>query len=170
MKKRTKLLVMMLLGVLLSINQVWADEVVYNFSSFDSAQDVEFQDDDEIITIGLHKGEGSSSPAWSSNQARVYAKGYLVVSCDQPITSIVFAYVVNANKSGVTPTIDGVSGATNAGTWNAETKTWTGSDTEVTFSTSGSAGNVGFTSITVTYGSGTTYTDVLSKQKMLPYT
>lgn len=159
MKRKFQFLVMMLTCILLSINQVWAGEVVYNFSSFDSAQDVEFQDDDEIITIGLHKGKGTSNPAWSNNQARVYAKGSLVVSCDQPITSIVFAYIVNANKNGVTPTIDGVSGSTNVGTWDAETKTWTGSDTEVTFSTSGSAGNVGFTSITVTYGTGSTYTD-----------
>lgn len=157
--KQFKFYALVLLGIMLSINQVWGENLTYNFSSFTSAQDVEFHDDDEIITIGLHKGSGTSNPAWSSSQARVYAKGYLVVSSEQTITSIVFTYVVNANKNGVTPTIDGVSGSTNAGTWDEETKTWTGSDTEVIFSTSGTAGNVGFTSITVTYGSGSTYTD-----------
>ncbi|MCQ2328071.1 MAG: Ig-like domain-containing protein [Paludibacteraceae bacterium] len=102
-------------------------------------------------TIRMDKGEGSTNPAWSSNQARLYAKGLMTVSSSETISKIVYSYTVNANSKGSSPTIDGVAGANNAGSWDSESKTWTGSDTEVTFSTSGTAGNVGFTNVTI-YG------------------
>ncbi len=129
------------------------EDETYNFASFTSAQDVTISDPTNF-TIELHKGNASNNPAWNNNasEARIYAKGNLKVKSTSPITKIVFTYNVNANNSGVKPTIDGVAGKTNAGTWNAETKTWTGNDTEVTFSTSGSAGNVGFTKVVVTTG------------------
>lgn len=157
----------MLLGVLLSINQVWAVEKTHTFSSF-TATDGVATITDAPLTIVLDKKTNTAPPAWvsSTSEARLYAAGTLTISCEQTITKIVYNYTINANKSGVTPNIDGVSGTTNAGTWNAETKTWTGTDTEVTFNTSGSAGNVGFTSITVTYGSSSpTYTDDKSERK-----
>ncbi len=120
----------------------------YTFESFTSAQDVTFIAED--FTIVFHKGTGSNNPAWASNQARVYANGYVVVSSStKNIVKVEYDYIINANKSGVSPTIDSVEGTTDEGTWNAGSKTWTGSDTDVTLYTSGSAGNLGFTSITV---------------------
>lgn len=128
-------------------------EVTITFSSFTSAQTVTINDDSGL-TVVFAKNSGSTNPAWNSNssEARLYAKGSMTVS-GKTIKKIVYNYTVNANKNGVSPSIDGVEGATNTGTWNVTTKTWSDpdGDSSVTFSTSGSAGNIGFTSITVTY-------------------
>ena len=130
-----------------------AKEEVYTFTEFTQANTVTIEAP-ESFTITLLKGNASTAPQWNpgSSQARVYAKGSLVISADAPISKIVYTYVVNKNNSGVEPTIDGVSGNNNAGNWDASTKTWTGNDTKVTFSTSGTAGNVGFTKVAVTVG------------------
>ena len=130
-----------------------AKEEVYTFTEFTQATTVTIEAA-ESFTITLLKGTASTAPQWNSgtSQARVYAKGSLVISADAPISKIVYTYVVNKNNNGVEPTIDGVSGNNNAGNWDASAKTWTGNDTEVTFSTSGTAGNVGFTKVAVTVG------------------
>lgn len=127
------------------------ETVTYDFSSFTSGQTVELTDLDGFV-ITLAKGEGTTNPAWSSNQARVYAKGSLTVKASNAtIKSIEYDYAVNANSKGKVPTIDGVAGTTAAGTWDVENKTWTGADEEVTFSTSGDAGNIGFTKLVIKY-------------------
>lgn len=125
------------------------ETVTYEFSSFDPAKVVQLTDlDGFVITLS----GGTTNPGWVSNQARVYASGSLTVKANNAIIkSIEYEYVVNANKNKVTPTIDGVEGTTDAGTWDEENKTWTGADEEVTFSTSGSAGNVGFTKLVIKY-------------------
>ena len=108
------------------------------------------------LTFTFSKNSGSTNPTWNagSGEARLYAKGSLTISSSsKKITKVVYNYVVNKNSKGKVPTIDGVAGATNAGTWTETTKTWedaTG-DTEITLSTSGDAGNLGFKSITVTF-------------------
>lgn len=124
--------------------------VTYTFASFDQANDVELKADGYTIT--LHKNTGSTAPQWNGNsgEARVYAKGSVDVTSTKNIVKVVYNYDENAGgKNNVVPTIDGVAGGTNTGTWSAGTKTWTGSDTKVTLTTSGSAGNLGFKSITV---------------------
>lgn len=127
------------------------ETVTYDFSSFTSGQTVELTNLDGFV-ITLAKGEGTTNPAWSSNQARVYAKGSLTVKASNAtIKSIEYDYAVNANSKGKVPTIDGVAGTTAAGTWDVENKTWTGADEEVTFSTSGDAGNIGFTKLVIKY-------------------
>ena len=143
-----------LLCALVVGSNAWATaDVEYNFSSFTSEATVTLKTDNDNLTITLAKNNGSTNPAWSSNQARLYAKGSLTIaSANKKITQIVYTYVLNkGGKNNVAPTIDGVVGTTSAGTWVVATKTWTGEDNEVTFSTSGSAGNVGFTKIEVTY-------------------
>ena len=145
----------------LTVTKAPFETVTYNFSSFTSGQSVELTDLDGF-TITL-KGNGGTNPAWSSNQARVYAKGSLTVSANNAtIKSIEYIYVVNANKNDVVPTIDGVAGTTNAGTWDVENKTWTGADEEVTFSTSGTAGNIGFTKLIIKYVESNKITPTLS--------
>lgn len=128
------------------------ETVTYKFSSFTSGKTVELTDlDGFVITLD---GNGGTNPAWNStaSEARVYAKGSLTVKANNAIIkSIEYDYTVNANSKGVSPTIDGVEGATYAGTWDEENKTWTGADEEVTFSTSGSAGNIGFTKLIIKY-------------------
>lgn len=139
--------------ITMSVN-VWSEEETYTFASFESADDVTIETPTNF-TIVMHKNTAGTAPAWveSSSEARVYAAGSLVISSDKTITKIVYTYTVNANKKGTVPTIDGVSGSGEAGTWNSETQTWTGSSNEVTFATSGSAGNVGFTEVKVTFES-----------------
>lgn len=136
----------------LTVTKAPYETVTYNFSSFTSGQSVELTDlEDFVITL---KSNGGTNPAWNvgASEARVYAKGSLTVKANNAIIkSIEYDYVVNANSKGVTPTIDGVEGTTTAGTWDVENKTWTGADEEVTFSTSGSAGNIGFTKLIIKY-------------------
>lgn len=128
------------------------DGVTYNFGSFTATEGVATIDTGKGFTITLNKNTGSNAPTWNANssEARVYAKGSVVISSEKDIVKVEYNYVENAGGSNKTvPTIDYVKGSTNAGTWTASTKTWTGEDNEVTLSTSGSAGNLGFKSITV---------------------
>lgn len=156
MKQKFLLKTMLLLSALVvGSSSVWAEDpdVEYSFSTFTSAATVTLTPNDDI-TIKLQKNDGNNNPAWNgtNSEARVYAKGSMVItSKNYNIAKIVYTYVVNANNKGVSPTIDGVTGKEAAGTWNSSTKTWTGSATEVTFSTSGSAGNVGFKKVEITY-------------------
>lgn len=106
------------------------------------------------FTIELKKGSSSTNdPAWVSNQARLYAGGTLTVYSKKLISKVEFEYTINPNKKGNAPTIDSVKGSKNAGTWDSAKKIWqeTGGDNTITMLTSGSAGNVGFTKIKVTY-------------------
>ena len=104
------------------------------------------------FTIELKKGS-SNDPAWVSNQARLYAGGTLTVYSKKLISKVEFEYTINPNKKGNAPTIDSVNGSKNAGTWDSKKKIWqdAGGDNKITMLTSGSAGNVGFTKIKVTY-------------------
>ena len=124
----------------------------YTFQSFTSAQNVTLNS--TSFTVKLQKGSGSTNPAWNagSSEARIYAKGLLTIESTTPIVKVVYTYTINKNSSGKQPTIDGVAGKNNAGTWDANAKTWTGSDSEVTLSTSGDAGNIGFKKVAVTLG------------------
>lgn len=121
----------------------------YNFAAFTSGQDVTLNATN--FTITLRKNAGTSNPAWvdGAKEARVYAKGSIEVTSTKNIVKIVYNYVVNANKNGVAPSVIGAAGANNPGSWDADAKTWDGSDKTVTLTTSGDAGNIGFKSITV---------------------
>lgn len=79
--------------------------------------------------------------------------GRLTISTTRKISKVTFNYNINKNKNGNVPTIDSVKGKINSGTWNADSKTWsdTTGEIEITLLTSGSAGNIGFKSITVTF-------------------
>ena len=107
------------------------------------------------FTFSFNKGSGSTNPAYNATagEARLYAKGSLSIEAKdgEVISKIVYTAKINENNKGKKPTIDGVAGATTAGSWDAETWTWTGSDEKVVMSTSGDAGNTGFTQIVVTY-------------------
>lgn len=106
------------------------------------------------FTIELKKGSSSNNdPAWVSNQARLYPGGTLTVYSEKLISKIEFEYTINKKKDKPAPTIDSVKGSKNAGTWDSVKKIWqdTGGDNKITMLTSGSAGNVGFTKIKVTY-------------------
>lgn len=105
------------------------------------------------FTIELKKGSSTSAPAWVDNQAKLYAGGTLKVYSKKLISKVEFEYTINANKKGKVPTINSVKESKNAGTWDSAKKIWqdAGGDNTITMLTSGSAGNVGFTKIKVTY-------------------
>ena len=124
----------------------------YTFTTFTAANSVTIETGISDIKVTLKKNNGSTKPAFYSPQARLYAKGSITISSESHnITSIKFYYTINKNNSGKVPSIDKVNGSTNAGTWDSANKTWTGQDKSITMTTSGDAGNIGFTSIDITY-------------------
>lgn len=106
--------------------------------------------------IELKKENANNPPAWNKNsgEARLYAGGTLKVISNKTIKKVELTYVLNAGgKNKVVPTINSVKGSKNVGTWDSVEKIWqdAGGDNMITMLTSGSAGNVGFTKIKVTY-------------------
>lgn len=125
----------------------------FTFSSFEVTDGVATINATNF-TIELKKGSSSNNaPAWRDNQAKLYAGGTLKVYSKKLISKVEFEYTINANKNGKVPTINSVKGSKNAGTWDSAKKIWqdAGGDNTITMLTSGSAGNVGFTKIKVTY-------------------
>lgn len=118
----------------------------FNFTSFTQQDEYTFKG--KNCTITFKKNTGSTAPQWSSNQARLYPKGSLIVSSTKKITSIAYHYVVN-KKNGKEPSILSVTPAgfsENIKTWSSEI----GSN-NVVMTLKGSAGNFGFTSLDITY-------------------
>lgn len=138
--------VLLLLAVLMGGKSVAQTTEIYTFTEFTSATDVTFNG--ENCTITFSKNNGSTSPQWTSNQARLYPKGSISVSSKKKILKIVYNYVIN-KKSGVAPSITNVT----PDGFNESTKTWsseTGSE-KVTMTLGGTKGNFGFTSLEITY-------------------
>ena len=138
---------LLIMAVMFGGGKIYAqNSETFNFTSFTQQDEYTFKGKD--CTITFKKNDGQTAPQWSSNQARLYPKGSLVVSSTKKITSIVYHYVVNAKKgnyptiSNVTP--DGFSESSK--TWSSET----GSN-NVVMTLKGSAGNFGFTSLDITY-------------------
>ena len=181
--KHLKQLLILVLLTFIGIGQMWAASPDnYSFSSFTSAATVNLTTTDGFA-ISLAKNNGSNNPLWNSSQAKVYAKGSVTISIptesNYKITAIAYTYSVNkgGKSNNIAPTIDGVSGTGDAGSWNSSTKTWTATGsgaTSVTFSTSGTAGNIGFTAVSITYtssgGGGSNKTDPSSSQLSWPVT
>lgn len=145
-------MLLVLLTSVFGVGNAWGEEKEYTFTAVATPSAAET----DGFTFTFDKGNGSTAPAWNSgsSEARLYAKGSLTIDGgDNTITSIVFDYAVNKNKSGKAPTISSVSGATNLGSWNEETKTWSDAtgDSKIVFATGGDAGNIGFKSVTITY-------------------
>lgn len=124
----------------------------YSFASFVSANDVTLTAAN--FTIKMSKGTGSTQPAWVSSEARLYPNGTMTISSTKKIVKVEFDYTINANKKGKKPTISSVrGGASDGGNWDETKMIWENSvgDTLIVMSTTGSAGNIGFKSITVTF-------------------
>lgn len=143
-----------LFAAVLFAGSMWA-QTTYTFTSLGTPDDATA----DGLTFTFQKNSGSTNPAWNggSSELRLYAKGSLTItSSTSRVTKVVYEYVVNKNRNGKFPNVDGVEGTTNKGTWTESTKTWEDADgdTEITLSTSGEAGNLGFKSITVTLESG----------------
>ena len=127
----------------------------FTFSSFEVTDGVATINA-KNFKIELKKNNANNPPSWNkkNNEARLYPKGSLRVFSDKTIMKVEFMYKLNAGgKDNKVPTIESVEGASNKGQWDSKTKVWSDAagDKNVTMSTSGTAGNVGFTKIIVTY-------------------
>ena len=127
----------------------------FTFSSFEVTDGVATINA-KNFKIELKKNNANNPPSWNTknNEARLYPKGSLRVFSDKTIMKVEFMYKLNAGgKDNKVPTIESVEGASNKGQWDSKTKVWSDAagDKNVTMSTSGTVGNVGFTKIKVTY-------------------
>ena len=125
----------------------WGEELEITFSE-NNHPDMQVSG----VSITSAKGSGNgTTPQWNekNKEWRVYATGTLTISSpNATITKIVYTYNVNkSNKQDIA--VSGAKGATNDGTWNANTKTWTGSDNTVIFTSTGTSGNIGFQSVKI---------------------
>ena len=103
------------------------------------------------ITIVCAKGDGTSNPAISSGQLRLYQAGSgkttgntITFSSDKPITSIVFTFANSMTAS---------NGSFSEGTYDSSTRTWTGNTNSVTLTVTGTSSSerIYITALTVSY-------------------
>ena len=96
------------------------------------------------VSLTFSKATGQSSPKYyvSGSAARIYKGNTLRIQAPKPITKIVFNF--NGNN---TPNADDTF---SEGSYDANTKTWTGSTTDLTF-TKATSGQVHIKTMTVTY-------------------
>ncbi len=102
----------------------------------------------DVVTLTFDKASSQTDPAYYStgDAVRLYNGGTMTISAgDNTITKVVFVYELNGSATvTVTP-----------GTYDASSKTWTGSATEVVM-TAGTAKHVRISKVTVTYEDGGT--------------
>ena len=100
----------------------------------------------DVVTLTFDQANSATAPAYYSNgdAVRLYNGGTMKVSASgKTMTKIVFVYELNGSATvSVTPA-----------TYDASTKTWTGSATEVVM-TAGTAKHVRISKVTVTYEDG----------------
>lgn len=147
----------------LGVGNAWGTDLTYNFASFSQASTVTLtaKASNPTLTIQLLKNDGSTSPQWSSSQARIYVKGSMkITSSSDNITQIVYYFTQNQggsnpNKAYPTGYTMSTGSSSISGTQGqAQTITWTGSATIVELTVNGAKGNYGFTKVVITYGSG----------------
>ena len=100
----------------------------------------------DVVSLTFDKANSATAPAYYTNgdAVRLYNGGTMTVSASgKTMTKIVFVYELNGSATvSVTPA-----------TYDASTKTWTGSATEVVM-TAGTAKHVRISKVTVTYEDG----------------
>ena len=135
-----------------SLGNVWAGSVTISPSQALNDGGV------SPITIACEKGDGTSNPAISSGQLRLYQASSgkttgntITFSSESTITSIKFTFANNMTAS---------NGVFSTGTYDSETTTWTGEANTVTLTVTGttSGTRIYITEMVVTYSSGGTPT------------
>lgn len=143
--KQFKFYALVLLGIMLSINQVWAKSVTFTPGTDDTST----AKDGVSITM--------SNTAGGSGYYQAYASSDMVVSSTNGnITSISFT----CTASGTSKYGPGnFTANTGTYTYDGTAGSWNGDAASVTLSASA---QVRMYAITITYGTSTTYTDVFS--------
>ena len=136
---------MLLLCALVAGGSVWAESVEISPSQALNDGGV------DPITIVCAKGDGTSNPAISSSQLRLYQASSgkttgntITFSSEKTITSIVFTFANNMTAD---------NGSFSEGTYNSSSSTWTGSTNEVTLTVTGTSSStrIYITKMVVTY-------------------
>ena len=143
--RKLKLFLSMLMLIAFSVGNVWAGEVTITPSQALNDGGV------DPIAVACAKGDGTSNPAISGGQLRLYqaASGKttgntITFSSESAITSIVFTFANNMTAS---------NGAFSEGSYDSESSTWTGSATSLTLTVTGttSSTRIYITNMVVTY-------------------
>lgn len=163
MTKKVRLfLTMLFLTLLGGVNTAWADEVDITPDQALNKGGV------DPITIVCAKGDGTSNPAISSGQLRLYqaASGKttgntITFSSEYAITSIEFTFA-----NGMTADY----GVFSEGSYDSSTSTWTGSTNSVTLTVTGtkSSQRIYITAMTVTYEGGGTVIQTVATPTFSP--
>lgn len=146
--KKFYFLLSLLMSFTISTGNVWAGQVTISPTQALNDGGV------DPITVACAKGDGTSNPAISSSQLRLYqaASGKttgntITFSSSKSITSIVFTFANNMTAS---------NGSFSEGSYDSETSTWTGSTTSLTLTVTGttSGTRIYITNMVVTYEDG----------------
>ena len=149
---KRKLTLLLTAFLLLSGIRSWGQlrtEVSIDFSEqgYANAQDLNgvVIDIDENVTIVFNKASGSNAPKYynSGTAIRAYGGNNFVVSCTETISSISLTFGTGDGSNEIT---------TEVGSF--ESPTWTGSESEVTFTIGGTSGHRRIKAVAVTYGGG----------------
>ncbi|MBR5102165.1 MAG: SusF/SusE family outer membrane protein, partial [Muribaculaceae bacterium] len=142
MKKLFSLLILLTLGIGVSYATVETIELTAAAQNYENAQEVTTVTGD-VVTLTFDKASSSTAPAYytTGDAVRLYNGGTLTIEAGgATITKIEFVYELQGSATiSLSP-----------GTFDAETKTWTGSATAVV-ATAGSAKHIRFSKVTVTY-------------------
>lgn len=145
--RKLKLLSLLML-ICFSVGNVWAGQVTISPAQALNEGGV------SPITVACAKGDGSSNPAISSGQLRLYqaASGKttgntITFSSESAITSIVFTFANSMTAS---------NGSFSEGSYDSGSSTWTGSSTSLTLTVTGttSGTRIYITNMVVTYADG----------------
>ena len=159
MKKTLRLSLLSMLFMLCG-GMAWADEVTISASDLEGA--IESSKTVSGVTFSAKKNNGSTAPSLNKNDfdLRIYAKGTLTISAQKNITKMVFNVSTQGLKRLAPITASVGSIATQAK--GDETVTWTGEAQEIVltvgekaeFGSDGSskAGQLDFSSVTITFG------------------
>lgn len=143
MKKHLRYLLTLLLVMVASVG--WAEEETITFSNLYSSNTVldgvAIQGTNCTLTFNKRSGGTATQYYTNGSAVRWYGGGTLKVSSGKTMTKIEITFTQTANS------ISADKGTYNSGTW-------TGSETEVNFTQSGTSGQCRISSITITYDDG----------------
>lgn len=112
------------------------------------------------VTITCEKGSGTSDPAWTSNECRVYGSNTITISASSDITAFTLTFHKQGSKDYLSMTANigtYTSGGVSISGEDNKIDTWTGSANSIIL-TAGNSGQRVLVGGTITVGS-TTYSD-----------
>ena len=154
MKKIFTLLVMCLCVA----SMAWADEETIDLTTqgYDNQQEVTTVTGTKA-TLTFNIGTGKNAPKYytTGTAVRLYGGGTLTISATETISKIVFTFDTYKDNAYV-PTASNCT--VNTGSYDPDSRTWTGSATSITLTNTATGGHFRFQKLVITYGNGGTET------------